>query len=363
MKKPIVKILTKTFVFCLCCIFCTGVLCSTALTVFGADEPSDDGGSARITDLTGYTVTVPMGWSADSGYGQFDVVGTLFNLSENYPTLYTFYGLNIGYIWTGNGDIFWTTPSTNVICDNTTLYFAMYSSFVLELTFSGGNDVDNPRLIQWLYDNNATFVNNNQPITKQFYIFKDGVTHTCEYEDGMTLADWANSSYDTLGYAVVSGYFMINGLYEERSFVASSFVLEDCYRAYHSLEGGKGFVEQSTHIITEGETFYDYYNLDLYNECYATGYNSGYDKGYGMGEYQGEINGYDRGYLQGKTEGESSNIGDNLIGSGFSAITDSLNHIILYQSSEGTVVTLWVVICGAIGIALFIWVLKLFAGG
>ena len=99
----------------------------------------------RITDLTGYTVTVPAGWSATVGYGIFSVNGTY----DSYPLG----ELGIGYEERGisSSDYLFTAQSS-------TTPIAIYDSTQnIEFYFESGADVTNTSLIQWLYDNNATF--------------------------------------------------------------------------------------------------------------------------------------------------------------------------------------------------------------
>jgi hypothetical protein len=97
----------------------------------------------KITDLTGYTVTVPSGWSATAGYGKFKINGRGGELI-NYES---FVSLDIGYGLSGNE------------YDNKVRFSAWYISTGSSLIFTvtSGKDATNPSLIQWLYDNNATF--------------------------------------------------------------------------------------------------------------------------------------------------------------------------------------------------------------
>ena len=95
-------------------------------------------------NLTGYTVTVPSGWSATSGYGTFDIQGVI---EAN-----TFIALYIGrnpFDSNMSNFIAFGTDSGGMVS------FTNEDYFLFECT--GGDDASNPSLIQWLIDNNATF--------------------------------------------------------------------------------------------------------------------------------------------------------------------------------------------------------------
>lgn len=125
--------------------------------------------SAVPTDLTGYTVTVPVGWIAEAGYGMFDVCDDV-----DFPIL------AIGY----TKDRWSLTEAENSI---TRCYSEESIGAEIEdatdntqaITFIAGadkQDVTSQQLIQWLVSNKATFT-------------KDGVVPTGEAGLKLTLAD------------------------------------------------------------------------------------------------------------------------------------------------------------------------------
>lgn len=102
------------------------------------------------TDLTGYTVTVPAGWSASAGFGMFDVSGTV----NYYDFPYAFSSFYVGYaINFDDGSL--------VNSSNAVVFYGFFETYPngnsLSFTVSGGSDSSNSSLIQWLVDNNATF--------------------------------------------------------------------------------------------------------------------------------------------------------------------------------------------------------------
>ena len=112
-----------------------------------------------VSDLTGYTVTIPAGWSATAGYGEFSLVGYVDiysnNLEEETNTPKNFL---VGYFsesppWTPRVSSDSLTYHKEV--DSEWYDRSSEESFVLVV--EGGADATNSSLIQWLVDNNATF--------------------------------------------------------------------------------------------------------------------------------------------------------------------------------------------------------------
>ena len=209
----------------------------------------EEEGEAPPDDLTGYTVTVPAGWSCVASFGNFDIQADLF---INGSSVGFIEAVDIGFTldWE-EGEMI---PSSNVI------YFRYIAaqvdssdSFVLSnISYL---DASNSTFIQWLVDNNATFTKEGgeeepdspeEPtVTPQGEIYYKGelvanlvegetiVLHTKDFkflgdiviknvgeveeeaptlisftignttyqaEEGMTWADWCASEYNTDGW-------------------------------------------------------------------------------------------------------------------------------------------------------------------
>lgn len=71
---------------------------------------------------------------------------------------------------------------------------------------------------------------------------------------------------------------------------------------------------------------------------------------------------YELGFANGKNVGESNVYLDGIFGDFFNGVTDAINNFTLFVY-DNTAVTLGTVFAAGIGIALFIWILKIFAGG
>lgn len=332
-----------------------------------ANEPSDGGGSARITDLTGYTVTVPSGWSASAGYGSFST------LSYYYPAGYgeesQYIGLFVGYEFDPIDDYI---PKINsILCIPFLDDISPASSFTI--TIIGGDDALNPALIQWFYDNNATFVNNNAPPveTGTFTVYDSftELTQTYTFEIGQTIGDWLNSEYNTVGAEVVTGQILT--MEDDVSFI--SFVTiesNQCYSTYKVLNTGPNdwvypsyeLIDGKRFVLEKGELVSYCYKqgwLDSFDTWYNSGYNSGYNTGYNEGYSEGESDGY----YNGLSMGESSALGQNLLGDILSAPIRALDGLVIIDTPSGFTISVWNIFSALIGIALFIWFLKMFAGG
>lgn len=99
------------------------------------------------TDLAGYKVTVPAGWTASAGYGQFLIDGESSN-SGFFSSIY------IGCYF--DGDRFTFPGRANSVAFYSSLE-VFNSSESFTITITGGTDATNQTLIQWFVDNNATF--------------------------------------------------------------------------------------------------------------------------------------------------------------------------------------------------------------
>lgn len=108
---------------------------------------------------------------------------------------------------------------------------------------------------------------------------------------------------------------------------------------------------------------------DLVSDLYQQGYDDGYGFGYrvGYGEGQQSSNNYKQGYDDAVADIDSGQFGKNLIGSIFRAPFDAMRNFTLIEwtTESGTAITisLGTIISAGIGVALFIWFLKMFAGG
>lgn len=140
------------------------------------------------TDLSGYTVSVPAGWSVSSRYGLFILSYEFNGLVVNEGYLYLGYNIIPGDGPTGAPNYIYIGGSTLTPND----------SFLV--TFYNGQDITNQDLIQWFVDNGATFT---KPELITFTI--DGTQYNAE--EGMTWGEWCNSSYNTYGYVIdYNGY-------------------------------------------------------------------------------------------------------------------------------------------------------------
>ena len=108
----------------------------------------EEEGEAPPDDLTGYTVSVPAGWTATAGYGSYALEGTFY--STEYDATDSFGLMFIGY-YDDFGD---RIPSANSVQLSGYVLMDTSKGFTLNLT---GGDTSSSSLIQWLVDNNATF--------------------------------------------------------------------------------------------------------------------------------------------------------------------------------------------------------------
>lgn len=134
------------------------------------------------TDLTGTTWNIQAGWSAEAGYDVFDVSGMegSFNNFFGGITRNKYGTLRIGYYAESVGD----TPyaSANSLCwDSTDWETPLHArtndtTKAHEFSFTGGTDVTNPRLIDWLLEN-GKLISHKYPI-KGNWLFNETITET-----------------------------------------------------------------------------------------------------------------------------------------------------------------------------------------
>lgn len=144
-------------------------------------------------DLTGYTVTVPSGWTATAGYGHFYV-------DYDEPTFGEFYSLWIGYGYDDTGVGF---PPIELranavgLGDSTAIWTTNDSD--LQMTITGGDDATNAELIQWFTSNNATF-------SKSEYAWVEYAKGSGS-SGGYAVALFATNSYsnNAVSYSIDSG--------------------------------------------------------------------------------------------------------------------------------------------------------------
>lgn len=147
-------------------------------------------GASVPTDLTGYTITVPAGWSANSNYGIFNINGYIEYHDNN--TIYRTYNYSQFAIGYDVGIDISKIDTLSIVTGSGTKVFSTTGlSFIIEIY--GGTDVTKPELIQWFADMGATFT---KPKLITFTI--DGTQYSAE--EGMTWGEWVNSSYNTDKY-------------------------------------------------------------------------------------------------------------------------------------------------------------------
>lgn len=129
---------------------------TTDKTVVGAINELNQKINPKVTDLTGKTYYVPSGWEVTKEYGKFDVIADVTSGS----TTKTLEALNLGYATSyapelygqklvahANALVFGKPVGQGVLVDYITKYSSL-SGFTV--TFTGGTDVTNVDLINWL---------------------------------------------------------------------------------------------------------------------------------------------------------------------------------------------------------------------
>ena len=148
------------------------------------------------TDLTGTTWYIPAGWTAEAEYGLFESQGYMQIDGEG--SQINFRRLRIGY--TPN-DTSGYAPEPNSIVAVTFAYnFKLIPTKMYKFSFSGGTDVTNPRLIDWLLKNAE--LTSHQPAHKGgLYDADDNLVaswNALAYAYGMDVEkDYASSTYAT----------------------------------------------------------------------------------------------------------------------------------------------------------------------
>lgn len=141
------------------------------------------------TDLKGTTWLIKSGWTAEAGYGEFDVQGNsgdfsgLLEFINEYP---------YGRLFIGYGVDNWDTPpyaSANKVSwyevwtNGTEVYRIIRDSTKEKgFSFTGGTDATNPRLIDWMLEN-GTLTSHQYPI-KGLWRLNDTITKLPEEYNG-----------------------------------------------------------------------------------------------------------------------------------------------------------------------------------
>ena len=292
-----------------------------------ANEPSEDGGFVNITDLTGTVWEVPVGWAVTAGYGVFSVECNLWVDDEltgyAWSTVYFGYDVDI--------DTIEFVPASNTIVTSS---FNPYSpTQTLRFEFLGGSDATNQRLIGWLI-NYGVLLEYPEPDPEP-----------------QAVTGWAVDETIT---------FRATPIVE-----TTPPTVDDYQTIYYYSDWVKPYAILRDVISTDGESFmpvvfyYDTYYEALY---------------YGMDYIEREIlaepifmDGFEKGkkegYQNGLSMGESSAVGQNLLGDILSAPIRALDNLVIIDTPSGFSISVWNIFSALIGVALFIWFLKMFAGG
>ena len=143
------------------------------------------------TDLTGYTISVPSGWSANSGFGKFDIQSSVD--SKEYTSI------QIGYTFNPGDGSFSNSNFVSFVHDYTEHNVTYQNHEALSFTISGGMHVTNQDLIQWFVDNGATFTKVEQQKTIYVYNINGGATYTFNVGNASTYGDITFPCYDVGG--------------------------------------------------------------------------------------------------------------------------------------------------------------------
>lgn len=268
----------------------------------------------------------------------------------------------------------------SVINDGRNFYGEGVKTFIVRENQTLSRDAFN-----WLVTNtNYNEVNNVREVNIYGGDNYDEIQWTIEYEESMTWGEWYNSVYN-YDVNTNSRIFNYGTLYTNMTeytdvYYTSGYIIEGVqyYRVlmteYSNESGNTPNADDLIQDFTDGN-FYLLYQIasvskdyhDGYEEGRDVGYSNGYNDGYNTGYNEGETDGYNEGrtdgYNSGYNDGASANFGENIIGGTFNSVLGALNSIIIYQTPNGTPVTIMGIVWGVIGIAVFIWVLKLFVGG
>ena len=187
------------------------------------------------TDLNGYKVTVPSGWSVSENYGEFNIQGSI--TTDEYSRTDTLKSSDVS-LWFGVETDYPGILGIFYYVSGWSGYEVRGGKFTLNIT--GGTDTTNTSLIQWFIDNNATF---EKPTLISFTIA--GTSY--QAEEGMTWEEWISSSYNTGGLVLDSGNGVSGGtlgmVCPDGSSVSekgANVIIADYAYIYHIHGGGGG---------------------------------------------------------------------------------------------------------------------------
>lgn len=381
-----------------------GVLLSCVVVPSSAAdvEPQSD----IPTDLTGYRIEVPAGWSCYAGWGIFDITYTYY-----FPVT-GLYGSDI-YDQFAVG----VSPSSQV---NT--YFSLMANRVcgryvssgrysgtrnsndhISILVSGGVDVSNTRFINWLVDNNAVFTLVNPPSdsfnpdVQDFSYQSIAPIYFSEFSGDITAVAFPGAHTLILNYnGTTNRNYLDHSDYTEYPDIIKTSIIDDVEVPYiqiylkcnypsvyvnsvmysgsfssstitSTLSGVTSFdVYPVEHSYSPGVTYYYTWNIllgDYFNEndVFQAGFNEGVNSQIAKDKYFNE--GYDLGLSDGLNSSASSSLGSNLLGETLSAPMTALNSFVLYTTPSGVPISLGLVLGSVIALTFFIAFLKLFAGG
>ena len=382
------KILKKIFAF-----ICVFVIVFSCLVIpsSAAEESSD-----RITDVMYSSWYIPPGWSCSRAL--FYDTTMYYKSSFSDPDI-SIFGFSLGYKMSSTGGrtqyadyIPLSMGSVTNITPQTGFY----------ITFLSGTKLDDPILINWLYDNGvllshnvtSSFSSDYQSIAPIYVNNFSGDSDLVAFpsahslplsHNGETLRNYLDSSDYTL-YDDLIKYKDVNGLlvpyitlhldcnyssvYLNNVAYSGSFSSDALTASLSGVTSCEFYPVENSFV--SGTTYF--YNFDIVlgnfvdsTQIYAEGYASGFVNGFYEGFEQGEIafsdSAYNQGFADGVNSSDSENLGQNLLGDTLSAPIDALNEFTLYESSSGLKVTLGLVLGGVICLSIFIAFLKIFAGG
>lgn len=228
----------KILIFLLC--FCTLFLC------FVIPSFADEGVSPRAvpTNLTGVTVSVPVGWSASAGYGSYNIEGTFDYGGDggNIDTL--FIGFSGGGFPLADNVSFWYQGNSDYLNNNTV-------GFTINIT--GGSSVYDTSLIQWFVDNDATFTV-PQPETSSI---AGGVYHFKSFGNLPDIPDasWSDGTGYTYSYSVAGKYVTTSRTILFTGFNVSfdEYVSASHYTVTFSVDSDDGMVNLATYSVSYGQ--------------------------------------------------------------------------------------------------------------